>query len=274
LISGATTVAGVIGSPIRHSSSPAILNAAFAATGLDWVFVAFEVPDGSAPAALAGMRTLGLGGLSVTMPHKAAVAAAVDRLTEDARVLEAVNCVVPSGRALLGANTDGAGLLDSLRDAAVDPAGRRCVVLGGGGAARATVLALAGAGAREVVVVNRSADRAAAAAALAGTVGRVGNADEAGDADIVVNATPVGMAGTPDEDSVAVDASALGAGQAVVDLVYRPAVTPLLRAAASAGAVTVGGIGMLVHQAAHAFRLWTGEEPPIQAMREAVDTTH
>jgi shikimate dehydrogenase len=264
-------VAAVIGSPVRHSLSPAIHNAAFAAAGLDWVYVAFEVAPGQAVDALDAMRTLGLAGLSVTMPHKEAVAAAVDRLDPAASALAAVNTVVVDRHgALVGHNTDGAGFVDSLRaDGGVEPRGRRVVVLGAGGAARAVVDALARAGASEVVVVNRTAARAEVAAALAGPVGRVGSAVDVSDADVVVNATSVGMAGVGADAELAVDPDRLRAGQVVVDLVYHPLDTPLLRAARAAGAVGVDGLGMLVHQAALQQLLWTGHSPDVAVMRAA-----
>ena len=262
-----TRVAGVIGSPVRHSLSPALHNAAFAAAGLDWTFVAFDVAAGRAGGALEGMRALGLAGLSVTMPHKDDVARAVDERSAEAELLGAVNCVVPiGGGRLRGENTDGPGFVASLRDVGVDPAGLRCCVLGAGGAARSVVLALARAGAAEVAVVNRTESKAAAAVALAGSAGRLGASP--GDADLVVNATSVGMGAG---GGLAVDPALLGAGQVVVDLVYEPRETPLLRAARGAGATAVGGIGMLLHQAALAFELWTGEAAPLQAMRAVLD---
>ena len=181
MISGATRSAGVIGLPIRHSLSPAIFNAAFAASGLDWAYLAFEVPEGAAGLAMAGVRSLGLEGVSVTMPHKAAVIGALDELSDDAEVLGAVNCVARRGTMLIGHNTDGPGFVDSLRvDEGLDPAGRSFAVVGAGGAARAVVRALGRAGASAVVVVNRSADAAEQAAALAGAVGRVGVAEDVG----------------------------------------------------------------------------------------------
>jgi shikimate dehydrogenase len=264
-------VAGVIGSPVRHSLSPAIHNAAFAAAGLDWVFVAFEVEPGEAGRALDGARALGLGGLSVTMPHKADVAAAVDERTAVVDRLGAANCVVPvGGGRLRGESTDGAGFLRSLADGGVDPAGLRCCVLGAGGAARAVILALADAGASEVAVVNRTEANGARAAALAGAAGRLAAGEAAPaairDADLIVNATSVGMGGGP----APVDASLLGAGQVVADLVYEPARTSLLVAAAAAACRTVDGLGMLVHQAALAFEAWTGETAPLEAMRGAI----
>jgi shikimate dehydrogenase len=273
--SAGTRVAAVIGHPVAHSLSPAIHNAAFAACGLDWTYVAFDVAPGEAGGALAAMRALGLAGLSVTMPHKEDVARAVDGLSPTAAALGAVNTVVPDASGLLGDSTDGAGFVDALRlDHDYDPAGRRCVVVGAGGAARAVVLALAGAGAAEVAVVNRTPERGERAAALAGERGRVVALSEAAGevsrADVVVNATPLGMAGVAD-DALAVDSAWLRAGQVVADLVYRPRDTPLLRAAAERGVRPVDGLGMLVHQAAHQFRLWTGLDPPVDEMRAAAE---
>jgi shikimate dehydrogenase len=274
VITGATRTAGVIGLPIRHSLSPAIFNAAFAASGLDWAYLAFEVPEGAAGLAMAGVRALGLEGVSVTMPHKAAVVAALDELTDDAEALGAVNCVARRGATLVGHNTDGPGLVDSLRiDEGIDPAGRRFAVLGAGGAARAVVRSLGRAGAASVVVVNRSPEPAEQAASLGGGVGRVGVPEDLGEADVVINATPLGMGvvvtreGEP--EPMPMDPALLREGQVLVDLVYHPAVTPLAAAARERGIVTVNGLGMLIHQAAHAFRAWTNEEPPLEAMSAA-----
>jgi shikimate dehydrogenase len=279
-----TRLAAVIGDPVRHSLSPVLHNAGFRALGLDWAYVAFEVPGGAAPSALAGMRALGIEGLNVTMPHKADVAAAVDRCSPTAAALGAVNTVVRAGGALVGHNTDGEGFVASVRaDVGFDPAGQRCLVLGAGGAARAVVRALAEAGAAEVVVAARRTGPAEVAARLAGDVGRVGPEAEADDCALVVNATPVGMAGveaaaagktggaTPAVPTdLPLAAERLGPGQVVVDLVYDPLVTPLVATARARGALAANGIGMLIHQAALAFRLWTGEDAPIAAMTTAV----
>jgi shikimate dehydrogenase len=283
-----THLVGIIGDPVRHSLSPAMHNAAFRALGLDWVYLAFEVGAGTAPEAVAAARSLGLDGLSVTMPHKDAVAGAVDGLTPVARTLGAVNTVVRRpGDVLEGDNTDGAGFVASLLDdEGFDPAGRPCLVLGAGGAARAVVLALAGAGASRVVVVNRTARRAEAAALLAGPAGAVGSPAEVADAELVVNATPLGMHGVSSAAAVRaldgtrvedpppspygpIDPETLGPGQLVVDLVYSPALTPLVEMARSRGATAVNGLGMLIHQAALSFRLWTGEDPPLAVMSAA-----
>jgi shikimate dehydrogenase len=264
---GATRLAGVIGHPIRHSLSPVLHNAAFQALDLDWAFVAFDVAPGDGKAAVEAMRTLGIDGLSVTMPHKADAAAAVDELVPTAARLGSVNTVVRRGTTLVGENTDGAGFINTLRlDEGFDPAGRRCFVVGAGGAARAVVLALADAGAVEVVVANRTPERCATAVALAPGVARPGQLAEVGDADLVVNATPVGMTG---DAGVPLDPALLRAGQLVVDLVYVPAITPLVAAARERGVTAVNGLGMLIHQAALAFRQWTGIDPPLDAMSAA-----
>ena len=267
-------MAAVIGDPVRHSVSPAIHNAAFRSLELDWVFVAFEVAREELADAIAGMRGLGIDGLSVTMPHKDGAAALVDRLTPAAKALGAVNCVAREGTVLVGDNTDGAGFIDALRqDEGFDPSGRPCAVLGAGGAARAIVYALAEAGAADVVVVNRTAERGEEAAALAGGAGRVGTAADVKTAELVVNATPVGMPriGVPPDgdEELPIDADVLRAGHVVVDLVYVPPQTPLLREARRRGATSVNGLGMLVHQAGHAFRRWTAQEPPLPAMSAA-----
>jgi shikimate dehydrogenase len=270
LLSGRTRLAAVIGCPVRHSLSPALHNAAFGATELDWVYVAFEVPPGQAPQALVGMRALGVGGLSVTMPHKTAVADAVDHQTPVADQLHAVNTVVrrPDGT-LEGHNTDGDGFVAALRAGGTDPAGCRVALLGAGGAGRALALALAAAGAAEVAIVNRSSGAAETAAALAGPVGRVGTAADVVRADLVVNATPVGMG--EDSASLPIDPALLHAGQTVADIIVHPLDTALLRAARRAGAGTVDGLGMLVHQAALAFTLWTGVDAPVSVMRAAAE---
>lgn len=270
-------VVGVIGAPVRHSLSPLLHNTAFAALGLNWVSLAFEVAPGRVRPALEGMRALGIAGLSVTMPHKAAAHAAVDECSEVAARLGVVNCVVIRDDTLRGENTDGAGFLQSLtRAAGLTAAGKRCLVIGAGGAARAVVLALAEAGAAEVAVANRTEDRAAEVAALAGAVGRVvraGDETVVAQADLVVNATPVGMTGTGQasaaKDAWPVAPGLLHQGQVVADLVYAPRPTAWLQAAAGAGATTVDGLGMLVHQAAAQLELWTGVSPPVDAMWHA-----
>lgn len=265
---GETRLAAVIGWPVRHSQSPAIHNAAFAAANLDWTYVALEVAPPHLGDAVAGMRALGIDGLSVTMPHKAAIMGALDRCSADAVALRAVNCVRREGDVLVGENTDGGGLIDSLRlDHDIDPSGMACVVVGAGGAARAVVRALAQAGAARVSVINRTASAARVAVDLAGDVGHLGEKADLATADLVINATPVGMG---DDGNLPFDPRDAGGDAVIVDLVYHPRVTPLLATAEASGQRAVGGLGMLVHQAARAFEAWTGQSAPRQAMWDAV----
>jgi shikimate dehydrogenase len=273
-LSGATQVVAVVGNPVRHSLSPLILNSAFTASGLDWVCTAFE-PGGDAGGAIpAAVRTLGLRGLSVTMPFKEVVAGSVARLTPVAEALGAVNCLRWQDGDLVGDNTDGDGFVDALRAEGFDPHGRRCALVGAGGAGRAVAWALGQAGAADVVVLNRNRERAERAAGLAGPAGRVGEVGpDVQDADLVVNATSLGMGGgtTPGgADRLPIDPSLLHNGHVVTDLIYHPLTTPLLTAAAERGARAINGVGMLVHKAARSFTYWTGEKPPVETMSAAV----
>ncbi|MFA5882235.1 MAG: shikimate dehydrogenase [Acidimicrobiia bacterium] len=264
---GSTRVVGVIGDPVTHSRSPAIHNAAFAALGLDWVYVAFPVAAGRGTEAVAAVRTLGLAGLSVTMPHKSDVAATCDELTPAAAALGSVNTVVNRDGHVLGDSTDGPGLVAALREHGVDPAGCRALVLGAGGAARAIVDALGRAGARVTVAARRAdaGSRAAALAPGAAAVDFAGLDTAVAAADLVVNATPIGMQGEPPP----FDPGVLTPAQFVYDTVYHPSPTPLLAAATARGIPAAGGLSMLVHQAALAFTLWTGEPAPLAVMSAA-----
>lgn len=268
-LSGETRLVGVIGDPVRHSLSPVIHAAAFDALGLDWASVAFEVGADDLPAAITGMRALGIEGLSVTMPHKATAAEAVDELAPSAAALGVVNCIARDGDRLVGHSTDGIGFVNAVRtELAFEPAGRSCVVLGAGGAARSIVAALAAAGAAEVAIVNRTESRAVDTARLAGPVGRVATLTDVGRADLVVNTTSVGMAG---DANLPCDPDLLRDGQVVVDIIYNPFETPLLAAARERGLVTQNGVAMLVYQAAEQIRIWTGTEPPVDAMLAATE---
>jgi shikimate dehydrogenase len=269
----ASRVVGTVGFPVDHSLSPRLHQAAFESLGLDWVSVGFPVEPGGAGTALRGALALGIAGLSVTMPHKADAAGAVDELTPLASRLGAVNCVSFVEGRMIGDSTDGAGLIRALeRDAQFDPVAKRCVVIGAGGAARAAVAALADAGAAEVVVVNRTEARAEEAARLAGPAGRTGTIEDIEAADLAVHATPYGMVGNREGLGIApveVIAEVFRSGQVVMDLVYVPRWTPILEAAAERGATTAGGLGMLVFQAAVALEHWTGIPAPVEAMFEA-----
>ena len=268
-IGGATRVVAVLGWPVEHSLSPVIHNAAFDALGLDWTYVALPVVHGWVPEAVAGLVALGFAGANVTMPHKEAVADAVDRVSEDAERLRAVNTIEVIGGASVGHNTDAPGFARFLeRDAAFDPAGRTALLYGAGGAARACALALARAGLTRLVVALRVPARAKdLEAALDGfpTAVDVVAFDEAPtvEADLLVNATPLGV---HDEE---LPLPGLGATTVAVDLLYRPAITPMQRAVRAAGGSAFGGLGLLLEQAALSFEIWTAQEPPLQVMSAA-----
>ncbi len=269
-IGGATHLVGVIGWPVAHSLSPAIHNAAFASLGLDWVYVPLPVAQGSLRAAADGLVSLGFRGANVTMPHKTESADLADDLAEEARRLRAVNTFVVTGERLHGHNTDAPGFDRFLRrDVGFDPRGRSALVFGAGGAARAAAFALATSGVGELSVAVREAARAAELLeAVEGTSVRpsVVAFDDAENmsADLVVNATPLGADG-----QTAPPLPRLAPGVVVIDLLYRPAITPLQAAARAAGAEAHGGIGLLLHQAALSFELWTGTPAPLEVMSAA-----
>lgn len=252
-VSSQTRVAAVVGDPVGHSLSPQIHNGWFSRLGLDWVYVALPV-SGAGDRIVDSMRALSLAGLNVTMPHKEVVARTADRLTGSSQILGVANTLYWHGDEILATSTDGDGFVASLRaDAGRDPSGLSFVVLGAGGAARGIVEALGRAGARSIVVVNRTAERAESAAGLA-PVATVGDLEAAREADVIVNTTPVGMG---DSNRSPLPEGLIGAAHLVVDIVYNPRLTPLLRQAEAAGASTLGGIGMLIRQAALSFELWT-----------------
>lgn len=262
-----TRVGCVIGWPVDHSKSPALHNAAFAAAGIDAVFVALPVHPDDLPAAVAGMKAMGFLGCSVTVPHKEAVAALCDRLTEPARAIGAVNCLSFENGAIIGHNTDAGGFVDSLRDAGIDPRGRRAVLLGAGGAARAVAAGLHEAGAT-VDVIARSPDKYEWTAARPWTAETL--AELTPTCDLLVDCTsaaldPIREASIP----VPIPIASLPGHAAVASLVYHrePA---LLAVARARGLSTLDGAGMLVHQGARALRLWLEIEPPVQAMRAAI----
>ena len=259
-------VAAVIGWPIAQSLSPAIHNAAFRHHGDNWIYMAFPVEPGDARIAVDAMRTGGLQGMNVTMPHKDAVADLVDELDESAAEIRAVNTVVCRDKNhLVGYSTDGEGLIRALRkNAGVDVAGQSVGVIGAGGAARSAIVALTKARAQVIKVVNRSIDKAEAAVSLS-KVAEVGTMADLRDCDVVMNMTSVGM-GT---DELPMDPSLLRPEHLVVDAVYHPLETRLLKEATRVGARTLDGLWMLIHQACAAQHLWLGREPEHQVMREA-----
>jgi shikimate dehydrogenase len=275
------TKCGVIGYPLAHSISPRFQQPAFDRLGLDVTYRAYETPPEALPAFFAALRAEDWLGCNVTIPHKRAVLDLVDTVSDEARQIGAVNTVVkePDGR-LRGQNTDAAGFLRALtEDAGYDPAGRRAVLLGAGGAALAVAVALLRAGVERLWIANRTAERATAMRASLGLhfdperVETVPLADDRlrdplAEASLLVNSTSVGMAHGPDPAGTPLSPGLLGPHLLVYDLVYNPSQTPLLRAAALAGARTQEGLPMLVYQGALAFQLWTGRPAPVDVMLE------
>ncbi|MBW2382141.1 MAG: shikimate dehydrogenase [Deltaproteobacteria bacterium] len=265
-IGAATALCGIVLHPAGHTRSPAMHNAAFGALGLDAAYLAFDVPPERLGDAIAGVRALGLRQVAVSIPHKENVMQHLDRIDETAAAIGAVNTVTRRGDELVGSNTDWTGALRAL-EREIDPKGRRAVVLGAGGAARAVVYALLHAGA-EVMVLNRTEARARVLSRALSASGSGSLADLADlPHDILVNTTAVGLrsAASP------VPAEHLRAESVVMDAVYEPEQTRLLADAEARGARPLGGKWMLVHQAAEQLRLWTERDAPIAVMAAAFD---
>ncbi|MDH3292742.1 MAG: shikimate dehydrogenase [Acidimicrobiia bacterium] len=269
-ITGATRLAAVIGHPVRHSLSPRIHNAAFTACGLDWVYLAFDVAPDAGARAVEAMRTLGLAGMSVTMPHKEAVVAAADSRTVAAERLGAANCLFWRDNQIVADSTDGDGFVAAFEQRFGQPlADQTVAVFGAGGAARSIIEALGRNKAASVLVFNRSPERLAEAVGLADQA-RPGHGDELAAVDVIVNASAIGMSGGTGSGKTPFDVTLIQSRHIVIDIVYKPAITPLLAAAADRGASTQGGVAMLVHQAALAFQLWTERPAPLDVMLSSV----
>ncbi len=275
-ISGKTQLCALIGDPVEHSLSPYIHNAAFKHLKLDFVYVAFKVSKENVKEALEGARALGIKGLNVTMPLKTAVIQHLDKLDSDAEKIGAVNTVLNDDGTLIGYNTDGLGALEALKANGQNPAGKNILVLGAGGAARAIAFALCK-DAKNMTVLNRTLEKARI---LAEELSRIFDKkvkfgglneetlrNEMEEADILANATAVGMA--PKTNETPVNMKLLHPNLTVFDLVYNPPETRLLKEAKAVGAKTIDGICMLVHQGALSFQIWIGRKAPIDVMTRA-----
>jgi len=278
MITGKTQVCGLVGDPVAHSVSPVMHNAAFAALGLDYVYLPFRVQSRYLAAAVGGARALDIKGLNVTIPHKVAVMPLLDELDPLAQRIGAVNTIVNDDGCFKGYNTDAGGFLQALARGGFAPGGKKAVVLGAGGAARAVCFALADSGV-QMAILNRQQELDWAVGLAADVAAFCGNDIPAlelndnnlktalADADLLVNATSVGM--SPDDNKTPVAENLLRPGLAVFDVVYNPLKTRLLAEAGAAGTVTIGGMDMLVGQGALAFELWTGIQPPLDIMQKA-----
>ena len=280
-ISGTTTMLGLISTPVEHSKSPAMYNHCFQKFGLDWAYLAFDIPQEKAGDAVQAIRTLGMRGANVTMPCKNAVIPYLDKLTPAAEAIQAVNTIVNENGTLVGHNTDGCGYTQNLRRSGVEVKGKKIVLLGGGGAASAIAIQAALEGAAEIAVFNlkdafwprvekglQAIAKAAPGCAI--TLNDLQDREALHQAilrcDILSNATRVGMAPYEDQSNIT-DLSWFRPDLIVTDVVYAPPQTRMLREAQAAGCLTCDGLGMLLCQGAEAFRLYSGMEMPLEEIR-------
>jgi len=277
VISGKIRICGIIGDPLEHTMSPVMHNAAFREMGVDYLYVPFPVKKEKLGKAIEGMRALNIRGLNVTIPHKVAVIQFLDELDDLADKIGAVNTIVNDDGVLRGYNTDATGFLQALLERGIEPKGKNVVVLGAGGASRAISFILAERGSN-LVILNKTLDKAREWASRisksfkkevkALKLDRENLAGALSKADILVNATSVGM--SPNIDETPVTSSLLKPDTIVFDTVYNPIKTRLQREAEEAGATTISGLDMLIWQGALAFELWTGLKAPVELMREEV----
>ena len=270
---------GIIGYPIGHSISPVFQQAALDHGSIDATYQAWEVQHDSVGSFVNALRRPGMLGINVTVPHKEAVIPFLDEVDDWAAEAGAVNTIVNRNGRLTGHNTDGTGFLRALREGAgFEPAGRKVLVLGAGGAARGVILALLRDGVAQLVVANRTLQRAEALVQLASSrdiptraipLDSAELSQAAAEADLIVNSTTLGMTHGPDEGASPLSREHIPATALVNDLVYNPLRTPLLREAEQAGASTLGGIQMLVYQGAASFEMWFGRPAPVPVMLEA-----
>ncbi|MBI2823809.1 MAG: shikimate dehydrogenase [Planctomycetia bacterium] len=269
-------ICALLGQAVAGNPTQYMMEKTFAHHGLDWRYLTLEVAPEDLGDAIRGMRAMGFRGGNITKPHKVPVVPHLDRLTDAAAGIGAVNCIIREGDTLLGENTDGKGFLESLRGV-VDPQGKRVVLLGAGGAARAIAFELALAGAATITVVNRSAERGQSLVdrlnektkTPASLVPWVGDFTVPEDTDVLVNATSIGL--NDAEARVPVKLGQSRPALVVADVIASPPATRLVRKCKERGLRTLDGVGMIVNQAAIGFRLWTGIEPDVQVMREAAE---
>jgi shikimate dehydrogenase len=270
---------GVFGHPVAENPTMVMQEAAFQALGLNWRYLTIEVYPQDLGAAMQGLRAFNMRGINLTIPHKVEVLKYLDEIWPAAQLIGAVNTVVRQGDRLVGENTDGKGFMQALRlDAGVDPAGKRVVVLGAGGAARAITVELALAGAAHITVVNRSSERGQALVALLNDKTPVRAVFAPWDralglpegSQILVNATSMGLFPNVN-DRPDIDYATIDPGMVVCDVIPNPPRTSFLDQARAQGAQTLDGLGMLVYQGAIGFKLWTGLDAPVQVMRQALE---
>lgn len=264
VLSGNTSVYGILGNPVAHSMSPRMHNAAFRFLGIDAIYLPFEVED--LPGALSGMKALGIKGASVTIPFKTEIFGLIDEIDSTAERIGAVNTLVFSDGRIRGTNTDWIGAVRCL-EGMLPIEGHRFVVIGTGGAARAVIHGIVNKGG-EAVVVGRSEEKGHALAEEFDSAFMPLSEIEGTRGDCLVNTTPVGM--HPEEDKMPVSTQVLGAYKAVADVIYNPLKTKLLKEAEAAGCMVASGFEMFVFQGTEQFHIWTGQEPPVELMKSVV----
>lgn len=273
MIDSATKLCCLIGHPVEHSVSPQMHNSAFRRLGLNYAYLAFDVVEDALEAAVKGLKALRVAGFNVTIPHKIRVIELLDELDESAERTGAVNTVVNERGTLKGYNTDVHGIKRALEKFKL-PGSGQVMVIGAGGAARASIKALLNLGFEKILIANRTLRRAQSLADWVRSMGFSADAcsleegrRRAGGCELIVNATPIGM--YPNVDEAPLSRDEIPSGSAVLDLVYNPPRTKLLREAEKAGARAISGVEVLVYQGAESFKLWTGRDAPIKIMREA-----
>lgn len=275
-ISGKTKICGVIGDPVEHTLSPVVHNAAFSKLKLDFIYVAFRVEKEELENAISGMRGLGIHGLNVTMPHKNAVINYLDKIDSTAKFIGAVNTIVNDDGKLVGFNTDGVGAVKALQENGLHLTGKKMLLLGAGGAAKAIAFNAAQE-IEELRILNRTTEKAKRLAEAlrrkfnkrikGGSLSANLIKDELKDSDILINATFVGM--HPNIGKSLVDPEWLRPDLCVLDIVYNPIETRLAKDAKAAGAKVINGVEMLIYQGAASFEIWTGYSAPIHVMKQA-----
>lgn len=275
MITGKTKIFGIFGYPVEHTLSPFMHNAAFEALGLDYCYIPFSVRPEDLNISVGAIKALNIRGVNITIPHKETIIPYLDELDREAELIGAVNTVLNKDGRLIGYNTDGRGFVRSIREeGGITPKGKRIMIIGAGGAARAISFSLANEDVEKIFINDIISDKAKE---LSSAVRRKTSTETiyikdfkegVGEVDILINATPLGM---KKEDPLPIPPEFLSSGILVYDIVYNPPETPLIREAKKKGAKTLGGLGMLLYQGALSFKIWTGQEPPIEVMRKALE---
>ncbi|MBU1598727.1 shikimate dehydrogenase [bacterium] len=270
-ITGKTKIVGLMGYPVSHTISPAIHNAAFSTLGLDWIYLPFEVRPEYLKEAIFGLKPLGMAGVNITIPHKVQALAYMDALSEEAKIIGAINTIVVKEEGLFGDNTDGKGFISSIKETGFSVSKKRVVLIGAGGAGRAISISLAREGVQTIYISDTDKEKCES------LIGYIKNRFDIltlemkdlsviVDIDLLINATPCGM---KEDDHLPIDPSFIHPDLLVYDLIYNPQKTRLLEEAERKGAKTFSGLAMLVYQAALSFSAWTGIRPPIDVMMNA-----